>query len=99
MQPKTTATDQTPKPLAVSIADTGAMLSIKKNLVYDLIHNGELELVHFYGRSAVKLESIEKLVERGGARGKKPARDGTANPQLIPSPGGLDSWLPKSASS
>lgn len=51
-------------PLLLSINETAKALSLGRTSIYALIKEGKLETVKLGRRTAVKVESIKKLVER-----------------------------------
>ena len=52
------------KPLLLSINETAKALSLGRTSIYALIKEGKLETVKLGRRTAVKVESIKKLVEQ-----------------------------------
>jgi len=50
-------------PLAVSIDDTAALLSLSRSSVYKLINEGRLRYVQLNGRRMIPRTAIEELLE------------------------------------
>ena len=57
-----------PEPLLVSVQRACDLLGVGRNTVYDLLNTNELEKVCLFGRTTVTVDSIKRLVARGGVR-------------------------------
>ena len=66
MRPKATPPDQ--KPLCTSVSGAMDMLGVGKNTMFELIRDGEIEVARLYGRTLPIIESIERLIKRGGTK-------------------------------
>lgn len=55
--------------LAYSIKDTGYALSLGTTKIYELINDGQLEVVKFGRKTLIKSASIKALVERSTVGG------------------------------
>ena len=63
--PTTPTTETTPK--LVTVPDAAKMLSISERSAWRLVSTGDLISVKLGRSTRVKVESIDRLIERGGA--------------------------------
>ena len=50
------------EPLLISIDQTKAAIGLGRTTIYELIHEGKLEVVKIKGRTMVKYSSIQRLI-------------------------------------
>ncbi len=62
------------KPLIISVNAGCEALGIGRNSLYNLIESGEIETVRIFGRTLLRMDSVEALVQRGGTKAPPPAR-------------------------
>lgn len=65
--------DSNPRPITVRIREACRMTGIGRSKLYELIAEGEIEIVKIGAITLVPVKSLEGLVERGrGATGGQP---------------------------
>lgn len=51
------------KPISISVIDAAAALGVGRTTIFQMIKNGELEVIKLGRRTLVKVSSLKRLVE------------------------------------